>query len=426
MVRITAVGGYNAVGKNLTAVTLNNKTLVLDNGIRLDLLQLYDIGSEELNNPKYKQKFIQRGVVPDVSKIEGEVVGQVISHGHLDHIGAIGINKFNAPVYTTPYAAEIGKKICSGCDIYPIEYGETKEVSEFGVELVEVTHSMPHCSIPVIHTKEGDIVYASDFKLDDRSRIAKTDYKKLKEIGKGNVRVLIVESTRVKEEGKTPSEEVARDKLRDVFDFIDKGLMVVATFSTHIERIQSIVDLALKAGRTPVFFGRSLISNVMISKKMGLLEIPEDTKLFRKSKSVANVLKEIKEQREKYLLFVTGHQGEENSVLSKFADTFEFKKNDSVIFSADVIPTEVNIANRSILEAKLRNKNVRIFKNLHVSGHASKEDHRKLIDLLKPESIIPCHGSIDMRGAYLSLAIEEGYVLNKNLFMLCNGNSIEV
>lgn len=427
--RIKAIGGYDAVGKNLTTVTIDNKTVILDNGIRLDQLQLYDMSSDELTDPKHKLEFIEKGVVPDSEGIEGEVVCQVISHGHLDHIGAIGINRFNVPIFTTPYAAEMGKSICPGGDIRPAKYREITEISEiskFSIEFVEITHSMPHSSISVVHTEEGDVVYASDFKFDDRSKIAKIDYKRLKELGNGNVRALIVESTRVSEEGKTPSESIVKSKLRDVFDFIDEGLIIITTFSTHIERIQSIVDLAVKAGRIPVFMGRSLISNVQISKKMGLLKIPSDAKLFRKSKSVKNMLKEIEKEREKYALLVTGHQGEENSVLRKLADTFKFEKKDSVIFSSEVIPTPINIANRYSLEAKLRAKHVRLFKDIHVSGHASKEDHRKLINILKPEYIIPCHGSLEMRSAYIPLAIEEGYELNKNLILLCNGNGIEI
>jgi ribonuclease J len=133
--------------------------------------------------------------------------------------------------------------------------------------------------------------------------------------------------------------------------------------------------------------------------------------------------------RNDYLLLVTGHQGEATSVLSKMLKgeyAFKFEKNDSVLLCANAIPSPINIASRYIVETKLKSFNVRIFDDLHVSGHAAKEDHRRILDMIKPEHIIPCHGGIRMRGEYAALATEEGYDLSKNVHLLTNGSSIEI
>lgn len=427
MVKITAIGGYEAVGRNMTSVTIGKETVAIDDGIRLDTLQMYDSDTKDLK--KYKEEDLLRmDVVPDTSRLKN-VVAQIISHGHLDHIGALPITEPKAPIITTHYSAEIGKKEYPNGDFYSLGYGEFFEISpHLSAEFIEITHSIPYTSVVVLHTNEGDIVYASDFKLDDYSNIAKPDYKKLREIGKGNVKALIVESTRVGEIGKTPSESVAREKLKDVVNSIEDGLIVATTFSTHIERIQTILDEAEKMGRIPMILGRSLLKQIEIAEKFGLLDLPLTSRVFATSKAIKRAFKEMK-NRNDYFLLVTGHQGEPTSVLSKMIKgeyPFKFEKNDSVILCANAIPTPVNIASRYVLETKLQSFDVNIFDDVHVSGHASKEDHRRMLKMIKPDHIIPCHGGIDMRGNYAELAIEEDYELNKNLHLVTNGASVEL
>ena len=425
--KITAVGGYKAVGRNMTGITLGEETVAIDNGIRLDTMQMYD---EDPNILKKRNvdELVRMSIIPD-AKILKNVVAQVISHGHLDHIGALGITEPEVPIITTPYAAEIGKKEYKKGNFYSLDYNEEFQIStDMSVELIEVTHSIPNASIVVLHTPEGDIVYASDFRFDNDSTIAKPDYKQLKKIGQGNVRALIAESTRVTQIGKTPSEAIVRNKLKDIIGFIEDGLIIATTFATHIERVQAIVDEVEKSGRIPLIMGRSLHTQTELAKRFDLLDLPSNAIVLKTPKAIKKALGNIK-KRDDYFLLVTGHQGEPQSVLSKLINNkfnFKLKKGDSVIFCANVIPTPINRASRHIVETRLKSIGVRIFEDVHVSGHASKEDHRQLIKLVKPEHIIPCHGGIEMRSGYVDLGIEEGYELNKNMHLLTNGLSVTV
>ncbi|MDI6730684.1 MAG: MBL fold metallo-hydrolase RNA specificity domain-containing protein [Candidatus Altarchaeum sp.] len=427
--KIYAVGGYNEVGKNMTAVNIEGDSIAIDNGIRIDVLQMYDMEPEAMRVAEQKKRLADVGAIPDMTGVEGNILAQVISHGHLDHIGAVGINNLNVPLFATPYASVIGRRISPESKFNPTQYKKIVQINNIGIEFVEVTHSIPQASIVVLHTKEGNVVYANDFKLDDASNIAKVDYGRLKEIGKEGVKTFITESLNAHEKGKTSSESVAARNVEDTIKFADDsgGLTIVSTFSTHIERIKTIFETAHRLNKKVVVMGKSLISNLKSAEDLSLIKISKNTKFIRKINSVMDLLKSIENKKEEYLIIATGHQGEEHSVLSKIVNSdFKFDKNDSLIFSSNVIPTATNIANREILEAKLKAKGVKIFGDVHVSGHASKEEHRRMINLLNPEIIIPSHGTTEMKGAYMDLACEEGYKINKNIFILNNGDKIEI
>ncbi|HIE33836.1 MAG TPA: ribonuclease J [Candidatus Altiarchaeales archaeon] len=425
--KITAVAGYKAVGRNMTGVTLGKETVAIDNGIRLDTLQMYDKSTDSLKKLDIDE-LIRMDIIPKVDRLKN-IVAQIVSHGHLDHIGALPINRPRVPIIGNHYTIELCRREFRDGNYYSVDYREEFEISKnFSVEFIEVTHSIPYTSIVVLHTPEGDVVYVSDFRIDNYSRIAKTDYKRLREIGRENVKAMIVESTRCRENGKTPSEEVVRHKLKEILEFIDSGLIITTTFSTHIERIQSILDEVEAIGRTPIILGRSLLKNIDIAERFNLIDLPLDSRLYSTSKAISNVLRDIK-NRDDYFLLVTGHQGELDSVLSKILDnrySFRIEKGDSIIFCADPIPTPVNFASRYVLETKLKSLGARIFDRVHVSGHAAKEDHRKMLRMIRPDHVIPCHGGIDMRGQYAILAVEEGYTLNENVHLLMNGDNIEL
>ncbi len=167
-----------------------------------------------------------------------------------------------------------------------------------------------------------------------------------------------------------------------------------------------------------------------IGEKLDLFELPKVTSVFGTSRAVTGVLKKIdKEGRENYLIVATGHQGEVDAVLSRISNReFDFKieKDDQIAFSANVIPNPMNRANRYVLETKLRIQGGRVIKGLHVSGHAGREDHRYLLRVLSPENIIPCHGDLLMLSSYTELAESMGYELNKNLFLIRNGQKVSL
>jgi len=427
MMKISAVGGYKAVGRNMTGVSVGKETVAIDNGIRLDTLQMYDEDTDILAE-KSIEELISLEIIPDQSILKN-LSAQVISHGHLDHIGALSINKPRVPIIANHYTTELARKEYKEGNFYSVGYNEEYRISrDMSVEFIEVTHSIPFSSIIVLHTAEGDVVYASDFRFDNHSQIAKTDYASLRRIAHNHPKVLVVESTRVWDEGKTPSESVVRSKLSDIMEFIDAGLVIATTFSTHIERIQGILDEAEKAGRTPLVMGRSFSKQISLAERFGILSLPPNAQVYATPKAIKHALSKI-ERRDDYLLLVTGHQGEPDSVISKIADgrfPFKLKKGDSAILCANTIPTPINVATRYVLEARLKYHGVRIFDNVHVSGHAAREDHRYLLNLLTPEHVVPCHGGFDMRSGYASLALEEGYQMNREIHILANGASVDI
>jgi ribonuclease J len=358
----------------------------------------------------------------------------LISHGHLDHIGAIQryIDKHPGQIFSTAYAAGLIRKRLDKNQLNKsskVNFGQTIQITpRLSAELVQVTHSIPQASMINIHSSEGDIVYACDFKFDDHSKIAKTNYKKLKSIGKQGVKTLIVEALDVHREGKCPSEKVARAKIRDTMSFAHEngGLILATTFSTHLERIQTLVNEADKLGRKIIVAGNSFLNNCKLGEDMGLLKLPKGTQIVaRKLDSVLSKIK--KDNRDKYMVLATGHQGEPRAVLSRMVDNkmkFRLMKDDAVIFSSSTIPSDVNIANKGQMVDKMMRLGVRAYDDVHVSGPANKEEHRKLIRMLNRENIIPAHGNIGMIASYFDFAESEGYKSNANVHLMRNGDSI--
>jgi ribonuclease J len=161
-----------------------------------------------------------------------------------------------------------------------------------------------------------------------------------------------------------------------------------------------------------------------------LIELPKTTSVYGTQKAVSGILKNIdQEGRENYLIIATGHQGEQDAILSRISNReYDFKigKDDQIAFSANVIPNPMNTANRYVIETKLRIQGARIIKGLHVSGHAAREDHRYLLRVLNPENIIPCHGDLVMLSSYTELAESMGYELNRNIFLIRNGQKVGI
>jgi len=430
---ITAVGGYNEFGRNMTVVSFGNDSIIIDMGIRLDRVMVHeDTDMRDMSNGE----MVQKGIIPDVSSVKGKVRAIVLSHGHLDHIGAVPklAARYNAPVIGAPYTIELLKsekkfdKKFTFNNFQVLNSGETIEVTpQISIEFVHVTHSIPHASLVAVHGPDGTLLYANDFKFDDFPGIGqKPDYKRLKELGKEGVKCMIVESTRVAEERRTASEKVVKTMLLDnlIKANTEKGL-VLTTFSSHISRINAITQIAQLMDRKPVLLGRSMGKYSGIAEKLGIIKLPKNVETYVNPRAVKKTFKKIADEgKEKYMLIVTGHQGEPDAMLQRMANKsfdYTFDKGDQVIFSADVIPNPMNVANRYALETKLRIQGAHLIKDVHVSGHASREDHRDLLGMINPENIIPCHGDLQMQSSYAELAEDSGYEFNKNLFLVRNG-----
>ena len=212
-----------------------------------------------------------------------------------------------------------------------------------------------------------------------------------------------------------PSESVAKEMLRDVLLGTESQgkAVIVTTFSSHLARLKSIIEMGKKLNRKIVFCGRSLSKYVEAGEACGIIKFSKDVEMVKFGSKVKKRMKQImKRGKDKFLLVVTGHQGEPKATLSKMADGqigFKFNTEDHVVFSSTVIPTKTNQKYRDELEKKLKAYGVRIFKDIHISGHAAREDLRDLVNMLKPKHILPSHAPLDRKIAFSELAIEMGY-----------------
>lgn len=442
-IEIFAIGGYNEVGKNCTAVKIKDEAVILDLGLHLENYikcteEEEDIVSINVN------KLMKAGAIPDISvidEIKDKVKAIIPTHAHLDHVGAVPYiaNVFNAPLICTPFTTAVVKSILKDegikirNKIKTLSSNSHYKISEnISIEFVHVTHSTPQTVIAALHTKHGIILYANDFKFDSFPVLGKKpNFKRLEEIGKSGVEALILDSTYAADARKTPSESVAKEMLKDVMLGTNSrnNIIIATTFASHIARLKSIVEFGKKLNRKIIFMGRSLAKYVKAAENIGIVDLSKDVEIIKYSKQIKKKLRKIEHEREKYLLVVTGHQGEHKSVLYKIAiNEFKFKlyPEDHIIFSCKTIPTETNIKNRAELEELLHKQKVRIFKDIHQSGHAAKEDLRDLINLVKPKNIIPAHGSKEMKKALAELAVEMGYKLNENVFLLKDGQKLMI
>ncbi|MFW9880758.1 MAG: RNase J family beta-CASP ribonuclease, partial [Candidatus Thorarchaeota archaeon] len=438
MVEIYAVGGYDEVGKNCTVIKVGDEAVMLDMGVHIENYIRYT-EDEELIAVR-PSELIKAEAVPDISFIEDlrkKIKAIIPTHAHLDHLGAIPYlgNKFKVPIIGTAFTTEVLKRILKddriklNNKIKTLSANSSYKISEnIKVEFINTTHSTPQTVMVAVHTKKGVVLYANDFKFDLFPVLGKKpNFKRLEELGKQGVLALILDSTYAAENRKTPSENVAREMLKDVLSIPAKnGVIVVTTFSSHLARLKSIIEFGKKINREVVFLGRSLYKYVRAGEKIGIINFTKDVKLFRFSRQIKKILEKVERDRERYLLVVTGHQGEPKAVLAKMVRkdfNFNFCANDHIIFSCKTIPTDTNIRNRNDLERELKEYGVRIFKDIHQSGHAAREDLRDLIKLVKPEHIIPAHGDKEMENALADLAFEEGYKVD-NVHIMKDGQKI--
>ncbi|MGZ4901957.1 MAG: RNase J family beta-CASP ribonuclease [Halobacteriota archaeon] len=442
-IEVNAIGGYEEVGRNMTAIRVNEDIVIIDMGLRLDRIAIHeDVEIERMHSID----LIKMGAIPNdgvLSRSKGSVKAIVCTHGHLDHIGAVPklAHRYEAPIIATPFTAEliaqqisVEKKFGTENPLYTLEAGQVYQITpDVAVEFVRGTHSIPDAIFAVLHTPAGALIYANDFKLDRTPVIGKPpDFKRLKSLGKEGVLALIVESTRVKEAGKTPSEQIAKDLVRDVLlgtEELENGVLVT-TFSSHIARVKSIVEAANEMGRRPLLLGRSMERYMRTAESVGLIELPDDVGVYGNRRSVDKILKRIMQDgKEKYLPIITGHQGEPDAMLTRVArelTPYHVAQGDKIVFSAEVIPNPLNEANRYSLETKLKMHGARLYTNVHVSGHAAREDHWELIKMLKPDHIFPTHGDLSMTSSYIELAEEAGYSLRDNIHLLRNGQNIAI
>ena len=444
MIEVFTIGGYSEVGKNMTAIKIDDEIIILDMGLYLPAVLEYEEGDPRELNTK---DLIKIGAIPNddiLEKYRDNVKAIILGHCHLDHIGATPFlaRHYDCPIIGTPYTIEVLKVLLEeheekfGSRLKQVTINSHFQVSDnIKVEFINITHSTPQTVLIAIHTKYGIIFYANDFKLDNHPVIgSKPNYERLEHLAENeNILLLIMDSLYSNLDAKTPSEKVAKEMLKDIMlgTKNDNNLMLITTFSSHIARLKSIIEFGEMLNRKTVFLGRSLFNYVTAAEKSGLVEFSKEVEVIGYRSLVKKKLRQIeKDGRGDYLIVCTGNQGEPDAILTKMANKkdiqFEFLPNDIVIFSCRTIPTEMTIKNRENLEKRLKQFHVRIFKDIHVSGHAAREDHRDMIMMLKPKHILPIHGDRQITKGLENLAEELGYKLNKTVHLGTDGKKIEI
>lgn len=443
MIKIHTIGGYNEVGKNMTALDLGEDVILFDCGLFMPAI----VGVSEREKIPTEKGMRSLGALPDdlyleKNNLRDKVRAILISHAHLDHIGAVQYiaPRYNAPVLGTPFTISVIKTLLSDNNykiknnLIPIpvdgSYTVRGKNKSYKVEFINMTHSTIQSAIIAVHTDDGVVLYANDYKLDNSPVYGdKPNYKRLKELSKMGVKALIVDCLYAPDDRKTPSEKIAKGLLEDVFFTTDNSNsgMIVTTFSSHIARLKTITELGKKLNREVIFLGRSLNKYVSAAKDIGRAPFYDDIKLITYRKHLERTLKHINKRKQDFLIVCTGHQGEPGSILDRMArDQLPIKLSaqDHIIFSSKTIPSPVNEENRQQLERRLKKHQVRIFDNVHVSGHGGREDLRDLIKLINPEHVIPSHGDLKKLTAGAALAIEVGYVMNKSVHLMQNGQEL--
>ena len=434
--KVHTIGGYEEVGMNMTAVEVDGETVIFDMGYNMEEV----IASDEQIDELTTNQTLETGAIPkDKQVMDKDVRAIVIGHGHLDHVGAVPklAGAYDAPIVCTPYTKKIIENNLEGDrkninnDIIEVEVGDEFQVSDdIELEFIRNNHSIPDSTLSYLKTPEGGVIYGNDMKFDRDPVVGKdADRERMKEVGREGVKAMIPGTTNVDKPGRVAPEESVKVELEHLIEnsYEAGGAVFITTFSSQIQRLNSILE-ANDGRRKVAFIGRSLKEYAKAAEELDMIDLSH-VEVASYYDECEELMDRIAGEREEWLVVATGNQGEPGSQMDKLASQqypFRFKKGDHVIFSSRVIPTPPSEANRYWLEKKLKDQGVRIYKNVHTSGHARREDHRDYIKHFEPENIIPSHGNIQKLGDYVELAREEGYELEEDVFISENGRTIEL
>ncbi|MFW5995727.1 MAG: ribonuclease J [Halanaerobiaceae bacterium] len=416
--RLTPLGGVGEIGKNMMILEMDDEMLIIDTGVKFPEDDLLGIDL----------------VIPDFTYVKNnkdKIQGVVLTHGHEDHIGGLPylLKDLNVPVYGTKLTLGLleGKlkehNLLKDRRLKIVNPGSSIHVGSFKVDYIRVNHSIADTCALAIHTPLGPIIYASDFKFDQTPIDGEVaDFHKLAELGDGNpgVLALISDSTNVEREGFTLSEKVVGRTIDDIFRGA-RDRIILATFASNIHRIQQVVDSAFKFNRKVAITGRSMLNNVEIARKLGYLTIPEDMIIdIRDCGSLPD---------NKIVLLTTGSQGEPMAALTRMArgDHYHItiSEGDTVILSASAIPGNEKLIGQTINQLFERGANV-IYEDVsgvHVSGHASQEELKLMLNLTKPRFFIPTHGEYRHLSQHAELARKMG-IPDENIYIADTGDII--
>jgi ribonuclease J len=418
ILRVIPIGGLGEVGKNMTIYEYGDDALIVDAGIMFPENDMIGIDY----------------IIPDFENYlkdqKNKIRGIIITHGHEDHIGAIQhvLEIVNVPIYATKLTrglveVKLNRNGLSGkADLRTIKAGETIQIGPFKVDFFHVCHSIPDAIGLGIDTPAGLIVHTGDYKF-DHTPVDNwpTDYAKLAEFAERGVLALLADSTNSTQPGWTKSERVIDAALDEVFEKAE-GRILVTTFASLISRMQQVVDAAERHGRKIAFTGRSMVDNMNMARELGYAKFPE--------RLVISLEKSLSMPDNQVVLMATGSQGEPRSIMGRLANgtnhKFDIREGDTIILSSQIIPGNEESVYRTINNLFRRGANV-IYEDIapvHVSGHASQEEMKLLLHLVRPKFLIPIHGELRMLKQHANLAQEVG-VPKDNIAVVENGQIIE-
>jgi len=416
--RIIPLGGCGEVGKNMTAFEYGKNVILIDCGIMFPENDMLGIDF----------------IIPDWKYLRDkrdQLRGIIVTHGHEDHTGGLPylLKEFpDLPVFATKLTRGLievklrNHKILDQTRLTTIEAGGRLELGPFGLEFFRVAHSIPDGVGVGITTPAGLVVHTGDFKFDHTPVDGKpTDFAKLAEFGGRGVMALMSDSTNADQPGTTPSERVVDVAFAQVFREA-KGRIIVGTFASLISRIQQVANAAVKNNRKLAFTGTSMVENVKMAQKLGYLDLPSDL--------IVRLEDTKKMAPERVVIMTTGTQGEPSSVLARVSmgqhSQIQVERGDTIIMSSHPIPGNEETVNRTINRLFQRGANVLYdpIAQVHVSGHASQEEQKLMLNLVKPEYFIPVHGELRHLRAHEALARQVGIAPN-NIFVVENGYAVE-
>ena len=411
-IKVTPLGGFGEIGKNLLVFEINNKCFIIDAGIKFSL-------DDEIDY-----------ILPDTEYLENikeNIHAIFITHGHEDHVGALSKLSFlNVPIYSPPMAGEIIKKKLSRDNyekIKPVSLYKKYRFDDFNISWFPVVHSIPDSCGLIIQTKKINFVHTGDFRFDEDPVFGKnSNFYKVKEFINGQCDLLLSDSTNAM----IDEDQIQEKEIEKTFNykFKENRKIIICSFASQISRLQLAINSAKKTNRKIVLLGSTLKKNLNISKNLKIISDYEDIVVTQNQAKKLN--------KDKIIYFVTGSQGEEFSVLTRMSkrkyNDLQIDNNDLILMSSSVIPGNENkvfevVHNLHALGAEI------IFNNdknkLHVSGHSPSKDLENVIETLSPKVFVPVHGDIDMLNAHKNLAIKKNIDPN-NVFVLSNGDNLEV
>ena len=418
--RVIPLGGLGEIGKNMMALECGNDIVVIDAGLMFP--------SEEMLGVDL--------LIPDISYLlarQKNLRGIVITHGHEDHIGALPyiLPRISPPIYATKFARELirmelkQRGVKTNAKLNLVSPGSRIKLGNFTIEFFSVCHSIPDSVGLIIHTPLGIVVHSGDFKIDYTPVISEaTNFNQLASLGAKGVLLLLSDSTYAELPGYTPSERVVSDTLDRIVSEA-KGRVIVTTFASLISRVQQVFDVAVKHGRRVFIIGRSMKEIVSMALKTGYLTAPP---------GITCHLDELKTlPHNRVIVLSTGSQGEPTSALVRMANRdpssrVQIIPGDTVVISATPIPGNEALVSKTTDSLFRQGANVIYDKlaQVHVHGHGSQEELKLLLSLVKPKFFVPVHGEYRHLCLHASLARSMGILPKDNIFVLENGDVLEL